>query len=57
MQLTGATKEEKLKNAIMLYANMEKWYFDFLESEKGKSASVNLTEYYLIIKGYRASRR
>lgn len=36
MQLTGATKEEKLKNAIILYADMEKWYTDFLESEKGK---------------------
>lgn len=36
MQLTGVTKEEKLKNAIILYADMEKWYADFLESEKGK---------------------
>lgn len=36
MQLTGATKEEKLKNAIILYADMEKWYADFLETEKGK---------------------
>ena len=36
MQLTGTTKEEKLKNAIILYANMEKWYIDFLNSEKGK---------------------
>ncbi len=36
IQLTGATKEEKLKNAIILYADMEKWYADFLESEKGK---------------------
>ncbi len=36
MQLTGATKEEKLKNAIILYSDMEKWYADFLDSEKGK---------------------
>lgn len=36
MQLMGATKEEKLKNAVILYADMEKWYADFLESEKGK---------------------
>ena len=36
MQLTGTTKEEKLKNAIMLYADIEKWYADFLETEKGK---------------------
>lgn len=36
IQLTGVTKEEKLKNAIILYADIEKWYADFLESEKGK---------------------
>lgn len=36
MQLTGATKEEKLKNAIILYADMEKWYADFLGSGKGQ---------------------
>lgn len=40
MQLTGATKEEKLKNAIILYADMEKWYADFLNSEKGKECIV-----------------
>lgn len=36
IQLKGNTNEEKLKNAIILYADMEKWYADFLESEKGK---------------------
>ena len=36
MQLTGATKEEKLKNSIVLYTDMEQWYVDFLKSEKGK---------------------
>ena len=36
IQLTGTTKEEKLKNAIMLYAEMEKWYAHFLKTEKGK---------------------
>jgi len=36
MQLTGTTKEEKLKNAIVLYNDMEKWYADFLGTEKGK---------------------
>lgn len=36
IQLTGTTKEEKLKNAITLYADMEKWYTNFLETEKGK---------------------
>lgn len=36
MRLTGANKEDKLKNAILLYADMEKWYTDFLGSEKGQ---------------------
>ncbi len=36
MQLMGTTKAEKLKNAIILYDNMEKWYADFLQTEKGK---------------------
>lgn len=36
MQLTGTKKEEKLRNAIVLYNDMEKWYADFLETEKGK---------------------
>lgn len=36
IKLLGATKEEKLKNAIILYADMEQWYTDFLNSEKGK---------------------
>lgn len=33
MQLTGTTKEEKMKNAIMLYADIEKRYA-FLENRK-----------------------
>lgn len=36
IKLTGATKEEKLKNAIMLYNDMGKWYSDFLQTEKAK---------------------
>ena len=36
VKLTGATKEEKLNNAIILYADMKQWYTDFLNSEKGK---------------------
>ena len=36
MQLTGTTKKEKLNNAIMLYADIEKWYADFLKTEKGE---------------------
>lgn len=36
MQLMGTTKTEKLKNAIILYDDMEKWYADFLQTEKAK---------------------
>lgn len=36
MELIGTTKEERLENAIALYANMEKWYADFLQTEKAK---------------------
>lgn len=36
IQLTGATKDEKLKNAVVLYNDMEKWYEDFLQASKGK---------------------
>lgn len=28
MKLTGATKKEKLKNAVILYGDTEKWYAD-----------------------------
>ena len=34
MKLKGTTKEEKLQNAIELYDNIEKWYKDFLLTEK-----------------------
>ena len=36
MELVGATKEERLSNAVALYANMEKWYADFLQTDKAK---------------------
>ena len=36
MHLTGSTKEEKLKNAIIIYNDIENWYTEFLDSEKGK---------------------
>lgn len=38
LRLTGATKEEARKNAIALYAEIEKWYAAFLETEKGKDS-------------------
>lgn len=36
LKLTGTTKEERLKNAIALYADIEKWYEEFLQTEKAK---------------------
>lgn len=36
MELVGTTKEERLANAIALYADMEKWYADFLQTDKAK---------------------
>lgn len=50
MQLTGTTKEEKMKNAIMLYADIEKWYADFLETEKGKEG---ISEFDQVLPDYK----
>lgn len=50
MQLTGTTKEEKMKNAIMLYADIEKWYADFLETEKGKEC---ISEFDQVLPDYK----
>lgn len=37
LKLTGATKEDRIKNAIGLYAIMLKWYEEFLLSSDGKA--------------------
>ena len=50
MQLTGTAKEEKLKNAIMLYADIEKWYADLLETEKGKEC---ISEFDQVLPDYK----
>lgn len=50
MQLTGVTKEEKLKKAILLYADMEKWYADFLETEKGREC---ISEFDRVLPDYK----
>lgn len=34
LELNGATKQERLANAIMLYSYIEKWYADFLQTNK-----------------------
>ena len=54
---TNRHNKEKLKHAVILYGDMEKWYADFLESEKRKECIRNLTMCYLVIKGYQTSKR
>jgi len=34
IQLHGASKQEKIRNAISLYEKIEKWYDEFLQTEK-----------------------
>lgn len=36
MELIGKTQEERLQNAIKLYADIELWYNDFLKTKKAK---------------------
>lgn len=36
IKLTGKTQQEKLDNAVALYADIEKWYRDFLDTENAK---------------------
>lgn len=36
LELVGLTKEERLANAIALYGDIEKWYVDFLQTDKAK---------------------
>jgi hypothetical protein len=57
LKLTGATKKEKLVNAVILYADMEKWYVDFLDRKKEKNVFWNLTGCYPIIKEYQILKR
>lgn len=42
--LEGKTKEEKLANAISLYKEMEKWYTDFLMSDKSRECIKKFDE-------------
>lgn len=37
MQLSGKTGEEKLRHVIKLYAEIEKWYQDFMKTEKSRA--------------------
>lgn len=37
IKLDGGTKEEKIENAIQLYAEMEKWYAEYMASDDGKA--------------------
>lgn len=50
VQLVGTTKEEKLNNAISIYADMEKWYAVFFKTEKGKEC---ISEFDRVLPDYR----
>ncbi|MCR5792401.1 MAG: hypothetical protein K6G65_04460 [Lachnospiraceae bacterium] len=45
IKLDGASKEEKLQNAISLYSEMEKWYIEYLCSEDGKACIQGFDEF------------
>lgn len=36
MELKGRTKRERLENAMVLYTDIERWYADFLQTDKAK---------------------
>jgi len=46
MELVGATKQERLKNAIVLYGDIEKWYRDFLQTDKAKEC-INVFDHVM----------
>ena len=50
IKLTGDTKEEKLHNAITLYGDIEKWYKDFMSTDKGKEC---ITEFDRVLPDYK----
>ncbi len=50
LELTGKTQEEKLKNAILLYGAIEKWYLDYLTTAE---AQENLKAFDLLLPEYK----
>ncbi len=50
LELTGKTQEEKLKNAILLYGAIEKWYLDYLTTAE---AHENLHAFDLLLPEYK----
>jgi len=50
IKLTGDTKEEKLHNAIALYYDIEKWYKDFMSTNKGKEC---ISEFDRVLPDYK----
>ena len=47
LKLEGATKQEKLENAIALYADIEVFYADFLKTEDPSSFLKNVKEEHI----------
>ena len=49
LELTGKTQKEKLKNAILLYGAIEKWYLDYLTTAEARE---NLKAFDLLLPEY-----
>jgi len=51
IELDGVTKDEKLKNAISLYSDIEKWYEEFLKTDKAMEC---IEAFDSILPGYKS---
>ena len=49
LNMTGKTKEDQLKCAVMLYDQMLSWYSDFLQTENGRNC---IAEFDRTLPGY-----
>ncbi len=50
LELTGKTQEEKLKNAVLLYAAIEKWYSEYLTTDEARE---NIKAFDLLLPDYK----
>ncbi len=49
LELSGKTKKEKLQNAVCLYDQIEKWYFDYLKTTEARE---NIAEFNRLLPDY-----
>ncbi len=50
LELTGKTQDEKLENAILLYATIEKWYSEYLSTDEARE---NIKEFDRLLPEYK----